>query len=230
MKKLFSFIIAFALVHNIAFGQFGTSRLKVRQIDNKAVRVQINNGRILEAPDAVIFEQIPSGNHNIRIWTRSGRGAGNHFRLVYSGNLFIPEYSDVRTILNRNNLLKIHEIRPVTIPAGYNGIIPNHCGTIAPVDYGIEENTFCEILAAMDHTAFESTRIQIAVQAIHTHRSIRTDQVEALMRRMVFESGRLRIAKEAYFFTVDKEHYYRLFPLFCFDSSISELTRFMHGA
>lgn len=227
-----NFFIPFAigiLIQVNSYAVSGTSRLKVRHIDHQFVRVQLNQGPVSQPTDAIFFDNIRPGTHHIRVWVKNGPRKRDEFVLAFSGPVRIPAHSDVRTILHRNGQLRIFEVIPLNpSPAVTCQPIPIGPCT-SPTRFGMEEGAFRHLVSAIDHVAFDQTRLQLARQAISAHGSIRTDQMELLMSRMSFESSRLALAKHGYSFTVDQGNYHRLFHLFHFDSSIRELSAYIYG-
>lgn len=227
MKNFFTTLAIGILIHVSSHAVPGTSRLKVREIDHRVIIVQLNQGQASNPSDAIHFDNIVPGTHHIRVWVKNSHRRRDGFILAYNGPLHVPANSDVRTILHRNGQLKVFEVFPLypapMIP--YQTTPMGHCGT--PIQSGMDPVAFHHLIAAIDHAAFDQTRLQLACQAITSHGSIRTDQVEALMSRLSFESSRLALAKHAYHFTIDPGNYHRLFPLFRFDSSIRELSSFI---
>lgn len=229
MKNLFIPIAIGILIHMNSDAAPGNSSLKVREIDHRTIRVQLNHGLTSHASRSIHFDDLIPGTHHIRVWVKNGPRRREEFILAYAGPIQIPANSDVRTILHRNGQLKVFEVFPLN-PAHHVSCEPIPVGPCGgPFQFGIDEGAFQHILTAMDHTPFDQTRLQIASQAIASQGRIRTDQVELIMSRLSFESSRLALAKHAYFHTVDPGNYYRLFPLFRFDSSIRELSSFIAG-
>lgn len=224
------------LISTIVHADPYASRLRVRDIDNRTIRVQIDRGPIITDSRSAVFDYISPGQHQIAVWVRGNYRNPHAFRLVHTGIIHIPAVSDVRAILGRNNRVRIHDIQPFAYPIpgtpfastvhpySMNG----HCGTYGPT--GMDEDRFRSVLAAMDHAGFESTRLQLAKQAIQSSGIIRTAQVRELLIRLDFESSRLELARMAFAFTADQDNYYGLFDLFQFDSSIRELSYMMTGS
>ncbi|MFN5356791.1 MAG: DUF4476 domain-containing protein [Bacteroidota bacterium] len=212
------------------------SRLRVRDIDNRPIRVQIDRGPIITDPRSAVIEYISPGQHQITVWIKGNYRNPHAYRLVHTGSIQIPAGSDVRAILGRNNRVRIHDIQPFVYPmAGtpfastvYTYPVNGHCGTYGPT--GMDEDRFRHVLAAMDHAGFESTRLQVARQAIQSSGIIRTAQIREILIRLDFESSRLNLARMAYPYAADQDNYYSLFDLFQFDSSIRELSHMMTGS
>ena len=66
----------------------------------------------------------------------------------------------------------------------------------------------------------------IAEQAISSHR-VKAEQVYRILLMFSFESTKLKVAKFAYNYCVDKRNYYRVNDAFTFSSSIRELNNYI---
>ena len=212
------------------------SRFRIRDIDNRPIRVQIDRGPIITDARSAVIDYISPGQHQITVWIKGNYRNPHTFRLVHTGIIQIPAGSDVRAILGRNNRVRIHDIQPFVYPMAatpfastvYPYPVTGHCGTHGPT--GMDEDRFSHVLAAMDHAGFESTRLQLARQAIQSSGIIRTAQLRKMLIRLDFENSRLNLARMAYHYTADQNGYYSLFDLFQFDSSIRELSHMMAGS
>jgi hypothetical protein len=231
MKHIVSAIALSMTISTLVHASHNTSRFRVRDIDNRPIRVQLDYGPIVTDNRTVVFNFVTPGEHQITVWVQGTFRNPHAFRLVHTGIIRIPASSDVRAILGRNNRVRIHDIQPLFPTYGpapfastvYSQTQPGHCGTYGPT--GMHEGQFRNILAAMDHAGFESTKLQLARQAIESSGIVNTEQLRAMIIRLDFESSRLKLARMAYPFTVDQDNYYGLFDLFHFDSSIRELSQ-----
>jgi hypothetical protein len=82
------------------------------------------------------------------------------------------------------------------------------------------------MLSSIEHRSFESTRMQLAKQLINDN-FFTSRQVTLLLNSMTFESTKLELAKYAYNKTVDRNNYYLVNDAFTFESSITDLSRFI---
>lgn len=230
MKNFFIPLALGILVHASSHAFTGSSRIKIREIDHRIIRVQLNQGPTSQPAEAIHLDRIAPGTHHVNVWVKNGHRRTGGFALAYSGPMHVPANSDIKTILHRNGQLKVFEVLPLFREpvVSYQPAPGGHCGT--PIQFGMDDGAFHHLLAAMNYSPFDQTRLQIARQAITAYGSIRTDQVELLLGRLSFESSMLTLAKHAYVYTVDHDNYYRLFPLFRFNSSVHELSSFMAGS
>jgi hypothetical protein len=78
----------------------------------------------------------------------------------------------------------------------------------------------------MENAGFESDKKLIAEQAISSHR-VKAIQVYRILTMFSFESTKLKIAKFAYGYCIDKNNYYLVNDAFSFSSSIRELNNYI---
>ncbi|WP_299758854.1 DUF4476 domain-containing protein [uncultured Pontibacter sp.] len=72
---------------------------------------------------------------------------------------------------------------------------------------------------------FESTKLSIARDALRGG-SIMADDLKRLLLELEYESNRVEFAKYAYDYLCDQEHFYYIYDLFRFDSSVRELEEY----
>jgi hypothetical protein len=89
-------------------------------------------------------------------------------------------------------------------------------------------NYFTQLLDVIEDQWFESSRLQVAQQAIGTN-WFTAAQVADMMHAMSFEDSRLELAKAAFAKTVDPGNYFLVNKEFWFSSSVDELNRYLAG-
>ncbi|TPE42752.1 DUF4476 domain-containing protein [Pontibacter mangrovi] len=80
-------------------------------------------------------------------------------------------------------------------------------------------------IEAIRRRDFESSKLSIAREALRGN-SIMADDLKRLLRQFDHESTRVEFAKYAYDNLCDREHFYYIFDLFRFDSSVRELEEY----
>lgn len=230
MKKMISTLIVSSMITAGVHADHRLSDLHIRNFDNRPVMVSLNNNQFRQTGNNVQFRDLVPGRHQITVWSQSPWGAHGH--ILYNGFIDVPASSEVRAMITRNRNLRINRIEPIFIPVQpdnwYNPVPvqqPGHCGTISPL--GIDPVSFNALMQTITSASFESTRLNIARQAIQQYGTISVSQVREMMQVMSFESSRLEIAKLAYPYTFDRDQYFRLYDVFSFDSSINDLIRFI---
>jgi hypothetical protein len=148
--------------------------------------------------------------------------------LRYSGSLHLEPGFRMNAVISNYNSLIIDNKVPisVTLPGPVKPRRPVHPGTNTPHYIGMEHSTFNHLLAVLTSTSFDNTRLSIARQAVAAN-SVNTQQVLAIMQTFSFESNRLSFAKYAYSFCVDKGNYFIVNKAFTFESSKTDLMRYI---
>jgi len=233
MKNLISTIVISSMMAVSVKADHRLSDLRIRSYDNRPVIVSFNQVQYNTPGTWVNINDVRPGRHFIKVWSAvTPRGFGQGRQLMYSGMIVVPSGAEVRAMVTRNFNIRINQVipfapEPVYVDP-YDPYVPypGQCGT-PPPPMCIHEGAFQDLLNVIDHQSFESTRMQIAKQAIRQHGVISTNQVIDLMRMMTFESSKLELAKFAYQYTADQGNYFRLFNEFTFDSSVRELSHFI---
>lgn len=231
MKKLIATLVFTGIIAGTAHADHRLSDLRIRNFDHRPVTVSLNHNQILQSGSSVTFRNLAPGRHYITVWGQDFRN--NPSYTLYRGFIDIPVAAEVSAMVTRNRQIRINQVNALytqiyeplyqPLPA------PVHCGTICPP--GIDPVSFEALRQTISSSAFESTRIQIARQAIRQYGSISVMQVREILEQLSFESSRLEIARFAYPYTFDRDQYFRLYDAFSFESSVNELIRFMerHG-
>lgn len=109
---------------------------------------------------------------------------------------------------------------PVYVMPGYSG--PTGC------PYPMSPQDFAGIKSSIMSKSFESTKLEIAKQVLG-QRCMTAGQVSEIIRVFDFESTKLDFAKFAYGRTYDIGNYYMVNDVFDFESSISDLNRYINS-
>jgi hypothetical protein len=92
----------------------------------------------------------------------------------------------------------------------------------------MSDRDFRDFKKLITERTFESTKLSMAKNVIDIN-FFSTDQLREILGLFTFESGKLEIAKYTYSNTVDKNNYFRLFDLFTFESSVTELDEYIRN-
>jgi len=111
-------------------------------------------------------------------------------------------------------------VDPGPLP-GYNGPI----GCQGPM---MDPQSFSQARASIQGKTFSSSKMTLAKQITRSN-CLLADQVRDITRLFDYESDRLEYAKFAYPFTYDQGNYFKINDAFEFESSISNLERFLQG-
>lgn len=225
MRKMFT--TAMMVLSLAASANHFNSTLTVRATDHTTISVAVNQQWIGAPGTAITVDNLTPGNH----WISIARHFGYYGQstIVFSGYVFIPEMSEVRSILTRTNRLKVVEViptapQPICYDDDYGYDPYNNYSYNAPII--ISQNDFGMLRNSIAGKSFESTKLEIAKQALQRY-NFNTQQVAEMMRLFTFESSKLEFAKVAYDKTVDKNRYFIINDEFTFSSSISELNRYI---
>ncbi|NOZ33933.1 MAG: DUF4476 domain-containing protein [Chlorobi bacterium] len=199
--------------------RYGSSELRLR-LDNNSMFTVIFDRRIYNVPTSLFtLSGLRGGSHRLIVKQRVG-GRYGAFRTIYNGNINIPARSRVKAKINRYNRLVILNI--VHLNNGYgNGYYNNGGGY-----YNRPMLDIARLQNSMRRASFESDKRIIAEQAVSSHR-VKANQVYRILTMFSFESTKLKFAKFAYKYCVDKRNYYLVNNAFSFSSSIRELNNFI---
>ncbi len=196
------------------------SELSLRLFDHSWFTVTIGHDEFTTPVTRFEAGHLAPGSHYIEVTRLVAHPYGyySHPHVVFSGYIHIPAMSRVFAMIDRHHRLRIQKIVPLfAAPVAY---IP------APLHYGMAGHEFANLLRTMDRLSFDSSRLQVARQAIASN-YFTSQQVGALLQQLTFESGKLEIAKLAYHKTLDKQNYFVVNDAFTFESSIMELHRYI---
>ncbi len=197
----------------------GRSELRLRMYNN-AVYTVVFDRKIYNLPSNVFsVSGIMGGSHRLIVKQRVG-GRYGAFRIIYNGNINIPAHSVVRARINRYNHLVIKSVMPNN-GGGYDDGYYDDGGY-----YNKPMLNLPSLQNAMRKASFESDKKIIAEQAISTHR-VKANQIYRILTMFSFESTKLKVAKFAYRYCIDKQNYYLVNNAFSFSSSIRELNNYI---
>ncbi|NPA44385.1 MAG: DUF4476 domain-containing protein [Chlorobi bacterium] len=222
MRKLLFAIVLFGvalLLPKLSKAQYGyhnrnSSELKIKMYDN-SMFVVIFDRRKYETPTSFFrLSEIRPGNHRIIIKRKYGRYGSEY--TVYRGDIYIPARSIVKAGVNKYNRLVIKRIVPIYDDGDY----------VDPDYYHKPNLDMARLRHSLNRASFDSDKQRIAKQAISTHR-VRANQIYQILMMFSFEDSKVKLAKFAYKYCVDKRNYYLVNDAFTFSSSIRELDDFI---
>jgi hypothetical protein len=226
MKKFIT-IVLFSIFAIAAFAQYGhrESRLYLKLRDNSPFSVKLDGRFYDNFNDRFRIGHLQPGWHKLAVFQRNINGGS---RMVYRGNIEIPECSKVYAVINRHNNLEIIKIIPIDHGGG-NGYNNNNYNNNNNYSYQPEVTLNMQQLRfSLDKASFESDKLSIAKQAVRTN-GVYSDQVLEILNFFNFESSRLDFAKYAYRFCADQNNYYTINNGFTFNSSIRDLNSYIES-
>jgi len=221
MKKLAILSVIFQVLFfsKLAFG----SQLVISSWHNSRFSLQIDGHYYGTINSEFSFNNMRPGLHKIKIYKYIYNGFSQINTLVYSGAIKVPVNAFVRARINRYGQVKIIHVSPLGSISPSNGlIIQEGLNTSSNHGYGMSYGKFSNLKRIIAMQAFDSSRLKIARQAIQ-HNGISSDQLFELMMLLSFESSKLKLAKFAYPFVLDKENFFVVNNAFSFSSSINSL-------
>lgn len=97
-------------------------------------------------------------------------------------------------------------------------------------NYGVIKNgDFGDLKKVINDRWFESAKMDFAKTAINEN-YFTLNQVRELLELFSFESSKLELAKLAYSKTVNNRKYYKLYDVFWFESSVTELIDYINNS
>lgn len=178
------------------------------------------------------------GAYRVQIATESPnrhRPASNNAafnRVVFDGWVELKPYETFTAVVERNGLVRTFSVidapPPVVmapLPACHEayGYYPI---PVAPVVYGMAPDRFFSLKQTVINASFDSTKRELLKSAL-LHNNLTAQQLYELLNLLDFDSSKLEIAKTGYASVVDKENFHTVYNAFTFDSSISELIRWI---
>ncbi|GIV32730.1 MAG: hypothetical protein KatS3mg031_0265 [Chitinophagales bacterium] len=228
----------------VSAASHSASALELSLHNGAPIKVAVDGMRYGKpAPVQSIFH-LPPGMHHLKVWTVMapyGRW-GSQWILVYQGPISLYSGFITRAVIDCHNQLVVQAYSPLYPPALPGSLPCSHspqhfsctagCEAIAPGawsgypfpqrNYPMGAADFSNLLRSIEMKTFESTRVNIAREAID-HYYFTSEQVKQLASLFTFESSRLEIAQYAYPKVVDPERYYIVYDVFTFESSIHRL-------
>ena len=133
----------------------------------------------------------------------------------FAGQLFKEEASKVE-------FLKFIE---VAAKGGGDPVPP----TPAPKACEVTQTDLDDMIQSVRKQSFSSSKVTLAKQVLKSGECFKVSQVLSIVKLMDYDSDRLDIAKYAWDYTIDKKNYYLLNQAFSFESSGTELSKFVES-
>jgi hypothetical protein len=218
-----------------AYGNPASSELHLRLHDNAFFTVVIGNQEYSQLRNHYIIGGLKPGRHFMQVvrYNVYYNGYGQSFHqpvVVFSGHINIKGRSRIFAMIDNRGRYRVTETHAMHhqgnphYQSGYQA--PGYgygYGYMAPV---MNHQAFAMLKNTMRSTSFDSSRLQIAEQAIAAS-NVTSAQVYELMGLLTFESNRLKLAQFAYAYTVDKQNYFMVNRAFTFNSSITKLNSYI---
>jgi len=229
MKKMITGI-ALQLASAMAGANHYQAELNIVSADRNTIAVSLDHQYYSPFTSRFDAFNIQPGCHYVSIVKRyflTTRPFGHHRgykdEVVYSGYLEFPAASRVSGTLDCFNRLALN-VQSMRFQE--NNF--HHTNYLAPHFIGMDEVSFRELKSVIADRWFESSKLEVAKQGI-SGSSISSAQLAELMSMFSFESSKLELAKFSYTYVADKQKFFLVNDAFSFESSISELDRYVRG-
>lgn len=216
--------------------------------------IKINGKTINQTPtNFVRINHLQPGKHYVEVRVRSRQGVYQAGQRVLVPNGVEANYG-VRTRGRKAYLRLIREIRVVPPPVVVMPVPPlprypdryeeryddydrddrrepqqpryddynNNCRNL------LTAQELDRVIQAMNSRDFESTKLSIGREAVRGG-SILAEDLKRLLQQFEYETTQVEFAKFAYDYLCDREHFYYIYDVFRFDSSVQELERHSSG-
>lgn len=208
------------------------SELTIAATDRSMVSVSLDNSPFGNYGPTVGFASVEPGYHYLVVYKREPVRTVHGFhpkkfvnKIVYNGYIEIPAASLVSGIADNYDRLTV-SVEPLCTDNYYNN---NYTNTVyTPVPVCMSPAAFAELQNVIANRSFDSSKLQVAEQAIATN-PVSSSQLAELMNMLTFESSRLELAKAGYAYVIDRQNFFLVNNAFTFESSIDELERYIHN-
>jgi hypothetical protein len=233
MKAFFTLLLA-TIFGTTAFA-YDEGKLTVTFAAQNNVQVVIDGRTYQQQDNSIVINNIPAGQHSIRIYKARRGGRNNRNEVLYSANVYVKPSYHVDVMVNRFGKAlvdeqSIHNRREDndwygndhTGGYGNQGGYGNNNGYNQPVS----ESEFSQVVQRIKSQWFGSAKINTAKEEL-AGRYFTTLQVRQVLQLFASESDKMELAKLAYRTVVDNRNFYQLYDVFSFQSSKEELDRFV---
>ncbi len=240
MKTIFTLVASLFMSVAVFAAAKPKSILTIKSVDNADIRVVLDGKRFEPNDNSIMFGSIEPGRHDIKIYKQKKNGifsiVGKAYDLVYNTTIDLKRRTHLFITIERNDRISMQENK---IKKGFDwnetpvrgndnegqwGDYDSHEGYAS----GMNDREFKSVLQAIDKEWLESNKLKSASQVVKSN-SLTTAQVEQVLMLFSFENNKLDVAKQAYANTVDKRNYSMLFDVFSFNSSKTELEKYIRN-
>lgn len=222
MKNLIASIILNIIASGVfACGGYGISSLTIKAPHHSNLTVILDNNRYHSTSNLLQIDNLPAGDHHLRIV--ANKGGGNYWSSeeIYNGHFKTNAGTKVVAKVNSYGHLEMRQMAQ-----NHNNQCEPKCHSSSYAPQMMSPQSFANLRSTIDNTTFDDNKLRVAQHAI-TSNSMSSRQVEELVEMMSFESTKLKLAKFAYGKVVDPENYFVVNDAFDFNSSSQELMAYI---
>ena len=232
LNKILFPLFVFVLLTNFSFSQ--NSYLQLSLYDDADFSVLFDNTE-LSPGNYAEFDNISAGEHKLKI-VKQDPSILQQSSVIFDGSIKIPAGFDIYAVIDEYNAFTVYKKKRY----GINRYIPvgqyvRKCGEAHnytdkdkqkysdECSYKImKKDDFKDLKGSINNRSFESTNLDIAKTAIDNN-YLSSEQVRELMSFFTFETNKLEIAKYSYKKVCDPGNFFKVYDVFDFESSVTEL-------
>ncbi len=214
---------------------------EIRTFNYAPIKVWIDGNGISSHPESVQnIHGIRTGKHLLKIVKYEPGHFNAYHHVIYKGYIIIKPNTLMEIIVDRRNRLRVSEkINRPKRSCGHQNKGQNCCDNDRDNYYEdngynwnknhnatLSQHEFNKIERLIRKQSFESAKMDIAKQALQ-YNWMTSKQVRDIMYLFSYESSKLSFAKYAFYYTIDKERFYRVNDAFTYRSSVAELEAFL---
>ena len=244
MKTIFTLFASLLLsVSLLAADMMPKTMLTVQSAGNEDIRVVVDGRRYETSANRIVIQDLGTGRHTIKVYKEKRNGMfsimGRRYELVYQSHVQVKNRSHILVNIDRNGRASMTESR--LIANGRNSQTGSdryfdyeRDGRWGDYDYNegyaraMSDREFNTVLQAIDKEWLESNKLKSALHVVKNN-NFTAAQVKEMLLLFSFENNKLELAKQAYASTVDKRNYSMVYDVFSFNTSKTELDRFIQG-
>lgn len=235
MKTVFTLLFA-TIISTAAFAA-DEGRLSITVAVQKDAVVYVDGRTYQPADNAIVIDNIRSGNHTIKVYrktnNRNNNGRNNNRNnqreeLLYSSTVYVRPAYHVDVVVNRFGKALVDEkaINSRDDDWGNDDNWGRDRDNNNSYNKAMSDYDFNALHQKIKGAWFGSSKTNLAKDAF-SRNYFSTSQVRQILQLFNPESDKLELAKLAYRNTVDQRSFFQLYDVFSFQSSKDELDRYI---
>lgn len=194
--------------------------------------ITLNNSTTYQSFDDLIINDLPAGQHQIKITKQVERQRRRGFPYIqevvaFDGFINIPPRANVKAQLRQRNLFITEVIQQPARRRPYP-VTERRRGHNVPVLQAMAPAQFDNLFLTVQNESFDSGKLSI-LQPVLASNYFTSAQILDLMSLLSFDSGKLKVAQMGYRNTIDKGNYFIVNNGLSFSSSKRKLNEFIQS-
>jgi len=225
-SKLIYSLALFILAASIKTSAHLNSIVNFKFSDRSQFVLEFDNQKFRTSNRDISLDNIKAGKHKVKVFKYTRNLP--YPSLVYNGFVDIPSATKVYIDFNYRNMPVIVRVEPIVHAnnAMQNSYHNNHFHN-SHNNRNFTKQDLKQLILSMKHISFDSDKLKIAKRAIK-NKDIKSLDVGQILNTFHFESNKLKFAKHAYRYTLDKQNYFLVIDALQFQNSRRELAIFVH--